>query len=206
MVKAKNCRKAFSDKAKDSESEDPNMPIFFYMPDAKPYGVFCQWFPAEFTFPIDSLVYLKRPDIAPQELDTHLDTFWTNLPSTSKTEPEGNKLLKFNCTEKYHMFAKSLYFSAFTTASLVMAARDPKTQKLLTKQVSGYVREEWYAIGPQVAETANYAKFSQISRLKTALLRTGDRQLCEAASKDTVRGIGLNEKCCYHNLEGREDG
>jgi predicted NAD-dependent protein-ADP-ribosyltransferase YbiA (DUF1768 family) len=58
------------------------------------------------------------------------------------------------------MFCKALYFSDFEIAARVMAAPDPKTQKQLANQIINYVRPDWHAIGPKVAETGNYAKFT----------------------------------------------
>lgn len=56
----------------------------------------------------------------------------------------------------------------------------------------------------QFAEMTNYAKVTQGGRLKTTLLRTRERMLCEAASRDTVWGIGFNENAA--RITGRGVG
>ncbi|KAF2804967.1 DUF1768-domain-containing protein, partial [Mytilinidion resinicola] len=38
--------------------EDPNPTLFFYYPDEKPYGIFCQWHPSPFTVPTTSLQFM----------------------------------------------------------------------------------------------------------------------------------------------------
>jgi hypothetical protein len=39
MVKSKNCRKTFTDETPDPKKDDPDMPIFFYIPNAQSYDV-----------------------------------------------------------------------------------------------------------------------------------------------------------------------
>jgi ribA/ribD-fused uncharacterized protein len=204
MVKAKNCRKSFTAKTPNmntnTNKEDPNMPIFFYMPDSKPYGMFCQWFPAAFSVPLESFAYLKRSDVATQTWNLQIDILSQNL--LLATQFEEQKIVNFNCAEQYMMCCKALYFSDFKTAARVMAAKDPKAQKLLGRQVHGFKDTEWMEIASKVVETGTYAKFTQINRLKTGLLRTEDRQICEAASKDPVWGIGYNENAARQLWNG----
>lgn len=86
-----------------------------------------------------------------------------------------------------------------------MLAPHPKEQKKLAKDVK-IDKEEWHAIGQTVAEMVNYAKFTQQGRLKATLLRTGERMLCEAASRDKVWGIGLNENAARITWKGGRTG
>lgn len=76
-----------------------------------------------------------------------------------------------------------------------MLATHPRDQKKLAKKIKGVDKdkEAWYAIGQSFAEMTNYAKFTQGGRLKATLLKTEERMLCGAASKDRVWGIGLNK-------------
>ncbi|RDI87855.1 hypothetical protein Vi05172_g2146 [Venturia inaequalis] len=207
MVKSKNCRKTFKDTelhrtAKEEEEEDTNMPVFFYMPDVKPYGVLCQWHTSPITLPLRSLAFLKRKHTSIQDWIASIKALWSSLPQPLRSD--NPKALHFTCAEQGHMLCKALFFSDFPTATRIMLAPHPREQKKIAKEIeAGQVAvEEWHAIGQEVAEMVNYAKFTQQGRLKAVLLRTGGRQLCEAASRDKVWGIGFNENAARITWRG----
>ncbi|KAE9991419.1 hypothetical protein EG327_011722 [Venturia inaequalis] len=172
MVKSKNCRKTFKDtelhrtSKKEEEEEDTNMPVFFYMPDVKPYGVLCQWHISPLTIPLRSLAFLKRGHMSVQDWIASIKTLWTSLPQPLRSD--NPKALHFTCAEQAHMLCKALFFSDFPTATRIMLAPHPREQKKLAKEIEAdqVAVEEWHAIGQEVAEMVNYAKFTQQGRLK----------------------------------------
>ncbi|KAF6802889.1 hypothetical protein CMUS01_15232 [Colletotrichum musicola] len=60
----------------------------------------------------------------------------------------------------------------------------------------------WDMVKSAVVEAGNVAKFGQNPHLARTLLSTGNRQLCEAASKDRVWGIGYTAK---HAMAHQDD-
>jgi ribA/ribD-fused uncharacterized protein len=103
------------------------------------------------------------------------------------------------------MYCKALYFSDFHTATQIMVTNSLKKQKQLGKQVRDFDHDALMEIVSKTAEEGNYVKFTQSHRLKTGLLRTEERLLCEAALRDDVWRIGYNENAAGAVVEGWED-
>ncbi|KAI9163158.1 N-glycosidase R617 [Paramyrothecium foliicola] len=145
-------------------------PLFFYMPDAD-FGEFCQWYPSEFT------LYNKEVS----DLVGH-------------TIGDPNTEITFNCAEQFMMFCKAARFHDIPRQALIMATQSPKEQKRLGKLTVGFTDHSWDEIKSRVVEAGNMAKFGQNIHLQRKLLSTGDRLLCEAASRDRMWGIGYTAK------------
>ncbi|KAE9968519.1 hypothetical protein EG328_007511 [Venturia inaequalis] len=193
MVKSKNRRKTFKDTAlhetaKEEEEEDANMPVFFYMPDVKPYGVLCQWHISPLTIPLRSLAFLKRGHMSVQDWIASIKTLWTSLPQPLRSD--NPKALHFTCAEQAHMLCKALFFSDFPTATRIMLAPHPREQKKLAKEIEAdqVAVEEWHAIGQEVAEMVNYAKFTQQGRLKAS-----EPDVPPLCPSETVKGSLVKE-------------
>jgi len=92
------------------------------------------------------------------------------------------------------MYCKAARFRDRDTQCRVLATNRPKEQKRLGKLTKGFTDESWDRIKCKVVEAGNIAKFGQNDSLGRKLLATGDRLLCEAASRDRVWGVGYSEK------------
>ncbi|KAK1637398.1 hypothetical protein BDP81DRAFT_318975 [Colletotrichum phormii] len=161
------------------ENSQSDKPLFFYMPDAE-WGEFCQWYKSDFT--------VSKAEIS--ALVGHI---------VDEADPDGTVI--FNCAEQFIMYCKAARFHDASTQAGVLATSSPKEQKTLGRNVTGFTNESWDQIKSPVAETGNKAKLGQNTRLGRKLISTGDRLLCEAASKDRVWGIGYTAK---HALSHRQ--
>ncbi|KAJ4303120.1 hypothetical protein N0V90_002012 [Kalmusia sp. IMI 367209] len=153
--------------------------IFFYLPSEIPYGIFCQWHPSSITLPTTSLSFLVTKSTA-----HHFPA--PILASYSPT-------ITFSCAEQLFMFCKSLFFADAGTCARILSTPDPKEQKKLGKEVTGFNEYKWTRMKSRVARVGNWYKFRD-EALKAVLLGTGERELVEASSKDRVWGIGFKEK------------
>ena len=102
--------------------------------------------------------------------------------------------ITFNCVEQYMMYQKAVIFRDSTTATAILAASDPSTQKKLGRSVSGYDHNVWAGMRQMVVLRGLMAKFGQNERLKDQLLATGDAYLVEASKHDRNWGIGVDLK------------
>jgi ribA/ribD-fused uncharacterized protein len=163
--------------SKPHEEAESDGPLFFYMPNAK-YGELCQWYPCTFTILKSEISQLVAQPLA----------------DSNNPDPEPNGAITFNCAEQFMMYCKAARFRDKETLLRVLASDSPKEQKRLGKLTSGFTDGSWDEVKSKVVETGNIAKFGQNEKLKRVLLSTGDRLLCEAASKDRVWGIGYTQK------------
>jgi hypothetical protein len=106
-------------------------------------------------------------------------------------DPEGWQPIYFNCAEQFMMYCKAGRFHDTNTQRLVLATNDPKEQKRLARLTEGFEAASWDEIKSDVVIAGNLAKFGQNKALKEVLLSTGRRILAEAASEDSVWGIGF---------------
>jgi hypothetical protein len=107
------------------------------------------------------------------------------------------------------MYLKALFFSDAPTSRLILAARDPKTQKKHGQRVKHFNFEHWTQVKSRVARVGNWYKYSGGSggdkgggngrgkgkgngnaHMKSVLLGTRGRELVEAAGRDRIWGIG----------------
>ena len=84
------------------------------------------------------------------------------------------------------MYQKAILFGDTETAEKIMAAKTPKKQKALGRQVKGFDEDVWKNNRERIVEEANWHKFcdsAKKSDLKQLLLDTEKRELVE------VRGL-----------------
>ncbi|KAL0939922.1 uncharacterized protein CTRU02_206532 [Colletotrichum truncatum] len=154
------------------QGEEQDDPLFFFMPDAQ-WGEFCQWYKSCFT--------ISKEEIS--KLVGH---------TVDDCDPAGS--ITFNCAEQFMMYCKAARFRDTDRQSRILASDSPKKQKRLGRETIGFTHESWDQIKSAVVEAGNIAKFSQNAHLGRKLLATGNRLLCEAASRDRVWGIGYTAK------------
>ncbi|KAF2253829.1 DUF1768-domain-containing protein, partial [Trematosphaeria pertusa] len=150
--------------------------VFFYAPNEKPYGIFCQWYSSPIVIPTASLEFL--------------DTFSTATPTPSTILSTYAPSIAFTCAEQFYMFCKAVYFSDASSCTRILNTRDPKEQKALGARVSGFNDYKWTRVKSRVARVGNWYKYVQNRAMKDVLLGTGERELAEASSRDRVWGIG----------------
>lgn len=90
------------------------------------------------------------------------------------------------------MAEKARLFNDEETLQLILASSDPGEQKALGRRVQNFNQEAWTSNCQDIVYRGNLAKFSQNESLKAYLLSFEDRKFAEAASFDTVWGIGLS--------------
>jgi ribA/ribD-fused uncharacterized protein len=93
--------------------------------------------------------------------------------------------------EHYMMAGKAELFGDHEKAELIRQAPDPKTAKVLGREVEGFDTATWESHRFDIAVDGNLAKFRQHRDLRRFLLGTGDAVLVEASKKDLVWGSGL---------------
>lgn len=103
------------------------------------------------------------------------------------------KGVRFNCVEQFMMYCKAKLFGDELTADKIMSADHPREQKALGRGVAGYNDDVWCERRVRIVTHGCYAKFSQCSTLRDALLATGDTVLIEASPYDRIWGVGLAE-------------
>lgn len=120
-------------------------------------------------------------------------SFKSPMPCLSQTleEQTGDVIYTFNCAEQYMMAAKAMMFEDYDTLDKIMAAKLPKEQKTLGRQVSNFDPEKWAAEARTIVTEGNLAKFRQHSDLREFLFATGDKKLVEGAFYDPVWGVKL---------------
>lgn len=188
------------------DDTDPSMPIFFYMPHEFPYGIFCQWQKSFFTVPKSSFAYLDRNALPGRNTQqAGVEKLPQNFASTTLTgssaSPAENtaqqkpkeETMTFGCCEQYMMYCKALYFQDAASATRILSTSNPKEQKAIGRSVKGFSDHEWSLIRQKVGEEGNYAKFTQDPQMQKVLLSTGPRTICEAARRDDIWGIGMDE-------------
>lgn len=101
--------------------------------------------------------------------------------------------IEFNCVEQFMMYAKAKTFADEITAAKILAAKHPKTQKALGREVDPYNDAVWVAKRMKVVYVACKEKFTQNPHLLEQLLATGGTVLVEASPYDRIWGIGMGE-------------
>jgi ribA/ribD-fused uncharacterized protein len=93
--------------------------------------------------------------------------------------------------EHYMMAGKAELFGDHEKAQLIREAPDPKTAKVLGREVAEYDAAVWERHRFDIVVDGNLAKFGAHRDLRRFLLGTGDAVLVEASKKDLVWGTGL---------------
>jgi ribA/ribD-fused uncharacterized protein len=169
-------------------------PVFFFMPDAAEHAELCQWYQGDSGK--RSIFTVSKAEIS-QLVGYTDDHNWCTHNSTESSES-----ITFNCAEQFMMYCKAARFHDTVRQGLILATSSPKEQKKLGKESAGFRDESWDEVKSAVVVAGNIAKFGQNEDLKLKLLLTGDRLLCEAASRDRVWGIGYTAK---HAMQFQKD-
>lgn len=101
--------------------------------------------------------------------------------------------VEFNCMEQFLMYTKAMHFGDREIAAKILAEPVPQKQKLLGRQVKGYVDDSWKANRERYCEYGLKAKYCQNLNLLVKLLVTRGLSLVEASSKDFAWGCGFDE-------------
>ena len=102
------------------------------------------------------------------------------------------KDITFDNTEQAFMWEKANVFCDKETADKILRTPNPKENKKLGRQVTGFNTEEWIMYSYIFMVAVNYCKYSQNPELKEILLSTGDKTLVEASPVDKIWGIGIH--------------
>ncbi|KAK1596189.1 uncharacterized protein LY79DRAFT_648001 [Colletotrichum navitas] len=100
-------------------------------------------------------------------------------------DPHG--AITFNCAEQLMMYCKVARFHDYERHARLLSTTHGQA-------TPGFTHENWDQVKSEVVVTGKIAKSSQNPHLRRRLLSTGDRILCEAASKDRVWGIRYTVK------------
>ncbi|KAF2114900.1 hypothetical protein BDV96DRAFT_576093 [Lophiotrema nucula] len=90
------------------------------------------------------------------------------------------------------MFCKALYFNDVESGGRILRCTDPKEQKKLGRTVKVFNEYKWTKVKSRVCRVGNWYKFRDDVTLRRVLLRTGEKELCEASRRDRVWGMGFN--------------
>lgn len=98
----------------------------------------------------------------------------------------------FNCGEQYLMYSKAMAFNDYATARKILATKNPVTQKYLGSEIENFNLQQWKKKAPQVIKKGLLEKFKTNPKCQQYLLRTGSKQIVEAAGpRDQYWGIGV---------------
>lgn len=122
--------------------------------------------------------------------------FWKSDSPFSQWYKKGFKIKgkSFNCAEQYMMYMKAVLFEDEKIAAKILVSNNPREIKDLGRKVKNFDKYKWESQCKKYVYDANYAKFTQNTTLKEALLETGSRILVEASPYDKIWGIGLSEE------------
>ncbi|GAB3712890.1 NADAR family protein [Amycolatopsis oliviviridis] len=98
---------------------------------------------------------------------------------------------RYPTAEHYMMAGKAELFGDHEAAAAIRQAPDPKTAKILGREVSGFDAETWERHRFDVVVDGNLEKFRQHAEEREFLLSTGDKVIVEASRMDLVWGSGV---------------
>lgn len=101
--------------------------------------------------------------------------------------------LSFNCNEQFMMFCKAKLFGDEIVAAKILAEPDPKQQKKLGREVSGFVQSRWDEKADHFVYVGAREKFTQHESAYDALMDTLGTKLVEASRFDKIWGIGMDQ-------------
>lgn len=100
--------------------------------------------------------------------------------------------VRFQTAEHYVMHAKALIMSDASTAERILEAATPLEANRLGREIKKFDSELWKSKVEEIAERANYLKFSQVKEYRDALIATDRKVLAEASPVDRNWGIGFS--------------
>jgi len=104
--------------------------------------------------------------------------------------------MTFNCCEQYMMYCKALLFKNGDWAQRIMESTNPREQKKMGRQITGFNKEAWEEVALNVVQRGNYLKFMQNRTLLEMMMndvKEGYTTFVEASPFDKIWGIGLGE-------------
>ncbi len=96
--------------------------------------------------------------------------------------------------EHFMMAKKAKLFGDMESFEKILQAKHPAEAKEFGRGVKNFNEKLWEQKRFDIVVQGNLLKFSQNPKLKDFLLTTSNRVLAEASPKDTIWGIGLDEK------------
>lgn len=121
--------------------------------------------------------------------DRGMYNFLSNFHNAPFTDPESKRT--FSSSEYFYIYHKCLKFDPSNTDMLDKIATSEKPPKKLGRQIANFDESEWESFRYGVMKRALLLKFSQNRQLRDCLLRTGNKELFEAAALDKIWGIGF---------------
>ena len=97
----------------------------------------------------------------------------------------------FNCSEQYYFYNLASHLQDQKTADLILAAKDARGSKKLSRDIKGYVKDGHREIETQIMERATLLKFNQNIGLKEKLVNS-DGKLVECNPNDKFWSCGLS--------------
>ena len=101
--------------------------------------------------------------------------------------------IEYNCAEQYMMAKKALLFRDKEAHNKIMNSKDPSYQKQIGRKVKNFDVDKWNSKCRDYVYEANYAKFTQNTKMLEELLSTGNKEIVEASPEDKIWGIGLHQ-------------
>ena len=104
--------------------------------------------------------------------------------------------------EQFYQSQKSQHFNDDSTTERIMISQDPAEIMHLARRIRGYKEADWSTHKLEVMYKGVLAKFMKNENLKTELLSTGTKVLCESSPHDLFWGPGLpmNHKLKWWNI------
>lgn len=99
----------------------------------------------------------------------------------------------FTSVEQFMMYSKAKLFGDEEVAKKILETDNCQAQKMLGRDVQGFVEAVWKAKRNSIVFVANREKYRQNPNLLSLLLLTGDAILVEASERDRLWGAGLHE-------------
>lgn len=139
-----------------------------------------------------SLLAQQAKEEEPEIRDGYV-LFWGSWPSNWWYSPFAIDRVGYNCVEQYMMAEKARLFGDEETRAKILAARWPRTQKDLGREVRGYDDKKWSAARYKVVLKGTIEKYKQNPKLLHLLLDTGSAKFVECSPEDDLWGIGLSQ-------------
>ncbi|KAI9758313.1 MAG: hypothetical protein M1815_003516 [Lichina confinis] len=147
----------------------------------------------------DSTIYFYRVTDIPYGAFSQ----WSVHPFRS---PEHSSVV-FETAEQYMMYGKAILFGDVEVAEKILKTTSPAQQKKLGRQVKNFDDDVWQREREKIVQDGNYYKFSaavdetERKTLRLLLLKTGNKELVEAAPRDRIWGVGFGAANAPANRE-----
>lgn len=102
-------------------------------------------------------------------------------------------------SEHIFMAQKAIFFRDFETLAKIVAAPKPFDAKKLGRTIKGFNEQKWVKVREEAMILALTMKAERCTEFRKALIDSGEKLLVEASPRDSIWGIGLNEKDALTN-------